>query len=156
MGEFKKELPRRSRKWKIVVAITTLIIIAAIIYFIVEIFNSNPLIGEWKYGMEDELELKVNSNGTLSMEMNEIIDGQIVDAELKMNYEVDTNEKSLMMYATEETVTEILDETDGQVDEQEIRQYVSTFATKWSYSIEEDVLQLIKLDSGESIAYQRN
>ncbi len=156
MSEFNKELPKRSRCWKIVIVATTLIIIGVIVYFALGISRSNPLVGVWQQETEEQLELDIKSNGTMSMEVNENIGGQLADVELKMTYEIETDEKALTLYSSEETINEILDDLDGDFEEQDVRQFVNTFTTKWSYSIEQDILHLTKLDSGESISYQRD
>ena len=77
---------KRSKEWKVVMAISSILIIVIAVFFLFRMFHSNPLEGTW-VNEENDMTLKIKGGTTMVMEVPGALDGN--DMELQLKYTID-------------------------------------------------------------------
>lgn len=71
----------RSRLWRIVMTVSSIVIILIAIFFLVRMFTSNPLEGTWK-SEDNDLVLEINGKDSLTANIPEVGEAGNVQVEL--------------------------------------------------------------------------
>ena len=141
---YENDETKRSNIWKIVMSVSTVLIIIIAAFFIIKMFTANPLEGKW-YSSDSDLTMDIRGD-TAVYEWTADSDGEA--AKMDVKYEVDKKSKVLMLYvdesAGEDEGTEV--ETDG---------LPYSLDTSYDYSIEQNVLTLTDREFGEQIIFEK-
>lgn len=141
---------KRSEIWKIVTLVSSILIIVIAIYFLTRLFTVNPLKGQW----EDEdgnLNLKIESKEELIAEIPEVTESAGV--EVKMNYVLDKDEKTIEISVDEEELQQLVDESEGQYTKEMLVNAVSPIVTTFNYNVEQGQLTLTEREYGEQMIF---
>lgn len=141
---------KRSEIWKIVTLVSSILIIVIAIYFLTKLFTVNPLKGQW----EDEdgnLNLKIESKEELIAEIPEVTESTGV--EVKMNYVLDKDEKTIEISVDEEELQQLVDESEGQYTKEMLVNAVSPTVTTFNYNVEQGQLTLTEREYGEQMIF---
>lgn len=141
---------KRSEIWKIVTLVSSILIIVIAIYFLTRLFTVNPLKGQW----EDEdgnLNLKIESKEELIAEIPEVTESAGV--EVKMNYVLDKDEKTIEISVDEEDLQKLIEESDGQYTKEMLENAVSPIVTTFNYNVEQGQLTLTEREYGEQLIF---
>lgn len=141
---------KRSEIWKIVTLVSSILIIVIAIYFLTRLFTVNPLKGQW----EDEdgnLNLKIESKEELIAEIPEVTESAGV--EVKMNYVLDKDEKTIEISVNEEELQQLVDESEGQYTKEMLENAVSPIVTTFNYNVEQGQLTLTEREYGEQMIF---
>lgn len=141
---------KRSEIWKIVTLVSSILIIVIAIYFLTKLFTVNPLKGQW----EDEdgnLNLKIESKEELIAEIPEVTESTGV--EVKMNYVLDKDEKTIEISVDEEELQQLVDESEGQYTKEMLVNAVSPIVTTFNYNVEQGQLTLTEREYGEQMIF---
>lgn len=141
---------KRSEIWKIVTLVSSILIIVIAIYFLTRLFTVNPLKGQW----EDEdgnLNLKIESKEELIAEIPEVTESAGV--EVKMNYVLDKDEKTIEISVNEEELQKLIEESDGQYTKEMLENAVSPIVTTFNYNVEQGQLTLTEREYGEQLIF---
>lgn len=141
---------KRSEIWKIVTLVSSILIIVIAIYFLTKLFTVNPLKGQW----EDEdgnLNLKIESKEELIAEIPEVTESAGV--EVKMNYVLDKDEKTIEISVDEEELQQLVDESEGQYTKEMLVNAVSPIVTTFNYNVEQGQLTLTEREYGEQMIF---
>ncbi len=138
---------KRSKLWKIAMAVSTALIIFIVIFFGIKLFTSNPLEGKW-VNEGSGLIMQIRGNGSASIEWP---DENEEDAVAELQYKVDLKSKIFTLYqgGENETVQE-LDEISAE----------SGFGTEtmegtYDYSLEQGELTLTEREYGDQMVFAR-
>lgn len=144
---------KRSKIWQLGVTLSTVIIILIVAFFIVQIFTSNPLEGEWSSEYSD-MEIQIKSNGEAVVELSdETVMAE--DVKVVMPYTVDTNTKTLVLRKDEAAITAAAKRTNGVVEESMIRSAVENLEGSYEYNIEGEYLTLSDREYGEQMVFEK-
>lgn len=144
---------KRSKIWQLGVTLSTVIIILIVAFFIVQIFTSNPLEGEWSSEYSD-MEIQIKSNGEAVVELSdETVMAE--DVKVVMPYTVDTNTKTLVLRKDETAITAAAKRTNGVVEESTIRSAVENLEGSYEYNIEGEYLTLSDREYGEQMVFEK-
>ena len=67
---FKNDEGKRNSIWKIVMSVSTVLIVIIAAFFIIKLFTANPLEGTW-HSTDNGLTMTVNGDGTAEFEWQE-------------------------------------------------------------------------------------
>ena len=141
---------KRNRIWKNVTLVSSVLMIVIAIYFLTKLFTVNPLKGQW----EDEdgnLNITINSNGTLIAEVPELAESTNVKVE--MSYTMDKDAKSISISVNEEEIEKLAEESDGQYTPEMLENAVDVIVTTFNYNVEQGQLTLTEREYGEQMIF---
>lgn len=151
---FGNDEKKRSKLWNLGMIVSTVVIIMIVAFFIVEIFTSNPLVGEWS-SEYDDMELNIKSNGQVVVEWSDETFMARDDVKVTMPYTVDTSTKTFTLRKDETAITDAAKKTNGTVEEQDIRSAVENLEGSYEYNIEGEYLTLSEREYGEQMVFEK-
>ena len=138
---------KRSKLWKIAMAVSSVLIIGIVLFFGIKLFTSNPLEGKW-VNEGSGLIMQIGGNGSASIEWP---DGNDKDNMTELQYKVDLKSKTFTLYqgGENETVQES-DESSG-----EFGFAAETLEGTYDYSLEQGELTLTEREYGDQMVFAR-
>lgn len=148
----KNDEVKRSKIWRIVTTVTSILIIVIAAFFIIKLFMSNPVEGTWE-NTDTNLTITIKSGNTVVISIPDL--AKDTDVTLKMNYVLDKGGKTITIKENENAILKSAEQSKGQYTEIELKNAVSPITTTFGYSVDGEVLTLTEQDYGEQTIYQR-
>ncbi|MFV0364161.1 MAG: hypothetical protein ACK5LL_13910 [Suipraeoptans sp.] len=126
---------KRTRTWSVVTLVSTLVVLALIIFLLIRLFTTNPLQGTWESD-DGTLELKIGSAAVKATEME-------TDEKADFSYSVDRSDKIVTF--------DISAENDENIEDSILQNISSSF----SYSVDGDVMTLTEREYGEQYIFYK-
>ncbi|MEE1087165.1 MAG: hypothetical protein U0L05_08405 [Schaedlerella sp.] len=134
-------------------SLSSIIIILIVAFFIVQIFTSNPLEGEWSSEYSD-MDLRIKSNGEAVVEWSDETFA-VEDVKVTMPYTVDTNTKTFVLRKDEAAIADTVKKSGEMVEEQALRLAVENLEGSYEYNIEGEYLTLSEREYGEQMVFEK-
>lgn len=139
-----KDEEKRSRAWRVIMFISSLLIILLIAFFITRMVGGNPLEGEWYseangYHLDVEDENEVTLQGTFN--------GAYMEIDLQ--YSIDKAAKIVSIKPNAESYTDAIEDSMGDITPGELDELLKDFTVSYYYSLENDTLTLTGCEFGE-------
>lgn len=148
----REEELKRSRSWRVVMTVSSVLIVLIAIFFLVRMFRSNPLEGTWN-SEETEMVLVVDGNSSLTVRMpGALEDG---DAVLRLPYTIDKEEKTINIQSDAAAIRKAARASDGAVTEEMLKSVFGSMMTTFDYSVDHDELTLTEREYGEQMTFAR-
>ena len=106
----KNDEAKRSKIWRIVTSVSSVLIIIIAIFLLTKLFTTNPLEGDWASD-DGNLNMSIKSNGKMSVTISEVAD--VSDVTVNMNYTMDKEEKTIIITADESELKDMAEKSDG-------------------------------------------
>lgn len=133
---------KRSKEWKIVMLVSTLVILLVTGLLIVRSVLMNPLEGEW-VEVDKGYHLDVDDD---EITVEAVINGEHVEVDL--HYTLDKTNKIITLKSRAIDYAEAADDTDGKLSPSEISDAMTDFVSSYDYSIEGGKLTLTEQEFG--------
>ena len=146
----KNDEDKRSRIWRVTTFVSSVLIVIIAVYLLTKLFTSNPLEGSWE-NEDGSLGMTVKSNGALIVHVPDLDENAEVD--VKMNYTLDMDEKTISIHADEEELERLSRESDGQYTRETLKNAVNSIETTFNYSVENRQLTLTEREYGEQLIF---
>ena len=143
---------KRSKIWRIVTSVTSVIIVLLAAYLLVKLFMTNPVEGTWKSD-DSNLTLTFKGNHTMNAEILDLADGTGI--KVKMDYSIDKEEKIIIIDEDEDEIQSVVKDADGQFTEEALRNAIYAINTSSNYSVDQDVLTLTEREYGDQMTFTR-
>ena len=143
---------KRSKEWKVVMAISSILIIVIAVFFLFRMFHSNPLEGTW-VNEENDMTLKIKGGTTMVMEVPGALDGN--DMELQLKYTIDRSEKMITIEVDDAEIQKALDNSDGTLTEETVKNEADQITSSYDYSVEQDEMTLTEREYGDQLTFVR-
>ena len=145
-----KDEEKRSKAWKAIMLISSILIILLIAFFITRIVGGNPLEGEWYseangYHLDVEDENEVTLQGTFNDTYMEI----------DLYYTIDKSEKIISIKPNAESYADAAEDAKGDITAGELDELLNDFTVSYNYSLENDTLTLMEREYGEQYIFTR-
>ena len=140
----KNDEVKRSQIWRIVMTVSSVLIIVGAVLLLMKLFTTNPLEGEWT----DE-DMSISKDGTLVFTIPEAEEAASVDVD--MRYTLNKEEKTITIMADESGFQKLADQSQGQYTEDEIRNALKSVVTTFDYSVDQERLTLTEREYGEQL-----
>lgn len=140
----------RSKLWRIVITVSSVVIVLIAVFFLYRMFTSNPLEGKWASENSD-LTLTIRADGTMTAEVPDVMEQQKVTVDLK--YTLTRDEKII---AIEEIPGELADRAEasgGAFTEENLRGALTNLLTTFTYSVEQGQMTLTEREYGEQMVF---
>ena len=145
-----KDEEKRSKAWKAIMFISSILIILLIAFFITKIVGGNPLEGEW-YSEANGYHLDVEDENEVSLQ------GTFNDTymEIDLYYTIDKTEKIISIKPNAESYADAAEDAQGNITAGEIDELLNDFTVSYNYSLENDTLTLTEREYGEQYIFTR-
>lgn len=144
----KNDEVKRSQIWRIVMTVSSVLIIVGAVLLLMKLFTTNPLEGEWTD--EDGIfDMSISKDGTLVFTIPEAEEAVSVD--VNMRYTLNKEEKTITITADESGFQKLADQSQGQYTEDEIRNALKSVVTTFDYSVDQERLTLTEREYGEQL-----
>ena len=146
----KNDEVKRSQIWRIVMTVSSVLIIVGAVLLLMKLFTTNPLEGEWTD--EDGIfDMSISKDGTLVFTIPEAEEAASVDVD--MRYTLNKEEKTITIMADESVFQKRADQSHGQYTEDEIRNALKSVVTTFDYSVDQERLTLTEREYGEQMIF---
>ncbi len=139
---------KRSKIWRIVMIVSSVLIVVISIFLLMKLFLTNPLEGEWA-DEDGNFYLSFEKNGVMVLTVPEIDETPGVDVDMK--YTLDKEEKTITIMADEPGFQKLADGSDSQYTEEELLDALESMAATFDYNIERGKLTLSEREYGEQL-----
>ena len=146
----KNDEAKRSKIWRIVTLVSSVLIIVIAIFLLTKLFTANPLEGT----LVDEdrsLRLSIKSNGTIDVSVPEVAED--VSVGVKLNYTMDKEEKTITIKADESEFKKIAERSDGKYTQEDLKNALDSVTTTFDYSVDQEQLTLTEREYGEQMTF---
>lgn len=146
----KNDEAKRSKIWKLVTLVSSVLIIVIAAYLLMKMFTANPLEGNWE-SEDGDLMVSVGVNGTMTVKVYDISEG--TDVSVEMEYTLDKEEKTITITEDMAALEEQVRKAGGAYTEETLESALSSVATTFDYNIEGSRLILSEREYGEQLTF---
>ena len=143
---------KRSKIWRIIMMVTSVLIVVIAIFFIVKLFMSNPLEGTWESD-DSNLTLIIKGNNSMTVNVPEVLED--TNVKLKMGYTINKDGKTITIKEDEAAIQKAADASDGQYTAETLRNALSSITTTFDYSVDKKQLTLTEREYGEQMVFTK-
>lgn len=143
---------KRSKLWRFVTSIASIVIILVVIFFITKLFAGNPLDGRWK-SEENGIELIFKGNQDLIVKLDAMNEGNGI--KVKMDYVLDKDAKTITIKVNATELEKTAKKSDSKISPEGLHTLLGKVLSTFDYSIEKNVLVLAEREYGEEIVFTR-
>lgn len=148
----REEEIKRSRDWRNVMVVSSVLIVLIATFFLMKMFRSNPLEGTW-HNEESDLILSVKGNSFISASLPEALEGE--DIKLKLSYTIDKDEKTISIKIDEAAVEKAVKDSDGRITREMMESAMGSILTTFDYSVDQEELTLTEREYGEQMVFRK-
>lgn len=149
----KNDEEKRSKAWRFVTTVTTILIILITAFFMIKLFAGNPLKGLWK-AEDTDMTLLVETGGNAEVKWDDMFQGS--DVQVKMTYTLDKSAKTIQFRLDESSLKDAVKHSKGAFTEENLRASLETVTTSFDYSLEQNELILTEREYGEQFVFIKN
>lgn len=142
----------RSKLWKIVITVSSVVIVLIAVFFLYRMFTSNPLEGSWVSEGSD-LTLDIKKGGSMTVTLPEVVEQQNV--EVNLAYTLDRDAKTVEIKEIPGELAKSAEASDGQYSEDNLRSALTNLTTTFSYSVDQGQLTLTEREYGEQMVFDK-
>lgn len=146
----KNDEAKRSKIWRIVTLVSSVLIIVIAIFLLTKLFTASPLEGTW-VDEDRSLRLSIKSNGTIDVSVPEVAED--VSVGVKLNYTMDKEEKTITIKADESEFKKIAERSDGKYTQEDLKNALDSVTTTFDYSVDQEQLTLTEREYGEQMTF---
>ena len=143
---------KRSKIWRVVTLVSSVLIILIAVYLLTRMFTTNPVVGNWE-SEDATIALKIEKNDTIQVDITDIAEN--TDAAVEMNYSVDMKSKIITITKDEEQIDKAVEKADGAYTKEDLENVLDDLDSSFSYSIDGNQLTLTEREYGEQYKFIR-
>lgn len=146
----KNDEAKRSKIWRIVTLVSSVLIIVIAIFLLTKLFTANPLEGTW-VDEDGSLRLSIKSNGAIDVNVPEVAED--ISVGVKLNYTMDKEEKTITIKADESEFEKLAEKSDGKYTQEDLKNALDSVTTTFDYSVDQEQLTLTEREYGEQMTF---
>ena len=147
----KNDEAKRNHIWRLVIGITTILIIVIAVFFLTRMFTGDPVEGTWE---NEDMNMKLEINdGTALVTCKSLLEE--TNVKIRLNYTLDKEEKIITMQVDTEELEKVAEDFNGQLSAENLEAAVSPLLTTFNYNIENGELTLTEREYGEELVFTR-
>ncbi|SHJ26333.1 hypothetical protein [Hespellia stercorisuis] len=140
---------KRSKIWRAVMAVTSILIILIAVFFIVKMFTSNPLEGTWQHD-ESSLQITVGKDGVATIQWPEEFEQ---DIKIPMSYSIDRETKTFILRVNKVAIGKAVKDSKGTLTEEGAESAIESLDATYDYSVDKKELTLTDREYGEQMIF---
>jgi hypothetical protein len=150
MQKEQKNRRKAVRDGRIVILVSSLVIVAILLYFLISGVSKNPLEGEW-YCEDTGYVIEVDNSRELDVEL--LVKEEMI--ETKVLYEMDKDTKVISIKPHKKAYEETAKDMQYLVTASMIDESLLEFIGSYEYSVEKNTLTLMNREYGEKLIFTR-
>ena len=143
---------KRSRIWRNVIIVASVLLVIVIGYFLYQGFFGNPLAGTWKHD-ESDLTLEIREKDTAVLTWDNLYEDQTLV--LNLQFSLDKSQKVVTFRASQEALEDAAEALEGDVAAEDVESVVDQMVTSFDYSVDGTELTLTEREYGEQMLFYR-
>ena len=124
---------KRSKIWRVVTLVSSVLIILIAVYLLTRMFTTNPVVGNWE-SEDATIALKIEKNDTI---------------------QVDMKSKIITITKDEEQIDKAVEKADGAYTKEDLENVLDDLDSSFSYSIDGNQMTLTEREYGEQFTFIR-
>lgn len=148
----KNDEAKRSRIWRIVTTVSSVLIVIIGIYLLTKMFTTNPLEGEW-VDENGRIDLNIKSNGAMTMMVLDFSEEDRVDVDVQ--YSIDKDAKIITISAKDSEFEKLAEKSEGRYTKDDLKTVADTLTGTFSYSVDKKQLTLSEREYGEQMIFTK-
>ena len=146
----KEEELKRSRLWRIVITVSSVLVVVIASFFLVKMFRANPLEGTWR-NEDSDMVVSIKGSNSLTVSLPEALEGEGI--KMTLDYSIDKDEKTISIKMDESAKEKAVKDSDGQITGEMLESAASSLLTTFDYSIDQEELTLTEREYGEQMLF---
>lgn len=146
----KNDEDKRSRIWRYVTTITTVLILVVAAYFLYRGFLGNPLLGTWTHE-ESDMTLEVQKNNQAVLTWANLLEGK--EVKVNLGYTLDREAKQITFKVKREELDQAAGALGEDVSADDVEMAVGSMITCFNYNVEGTELTLTEWDYGDQMYF---
>lgn len=146
----KEEELKRSRLWRIVITVSSVLVVVIASFFLVKMFRANPLEGTWR-NEDSDMVVIIKGSNSLTVSIPEALEGEGI--KMTLDYSIDKDEKTISIKMDESVKEKVVKDSDGQITGEMLESAASSLLTTFDYSIDQEELTLTEREYGEQMLF---
>ncbi|MCI8940823.1 MAG: hypothetical protein HFH11_12615 [Dorea sp.] len=146
----KEEELKRSRLWRIVITVSSVLVVVIASFFLVKMFRANPLEGTWR-NEDSDMVVSIKGSNSLTVSIPEALEGEGI--KMTLDYSIDKDEKTISIKMDESAKEKAVKDSDGQITGEMLESAASSLLTTFDYSIDQEELTLTEREYGEQMLF---
>ena len=146
----KEEELKRSRLWRIVITVSSVLVVVIASFFLVKMFRANPLEGTWR-NEDSDMVVSIKGSNSLTVSIPEALEGEGI--KMTLDYSIDKDEKTISIKMDESAKEKAVKDSDGQITGEMLESAASSILTTFDYSIDQEELTLTEREYGEQMLF---
>lgn len=146
----KEEELKRSRLWRIVITVSSVLVVVIASFFLVKMFRANPLEGTWR-NEDSDMVVIIKGSNSLTVSIPEALEGEGI--KMTLDYSIDKDEKTISIKMDESAKEKVVKDSDGQITGEMLESAASSLLTTFDYSIDQEELTLTEREYGEQMLF---
>ena len=143
---------KRNILWRVVITVSTILIILIAAFFVIKLFTSNPLEGKWV--QEDSgMILTFEGENQVLIQWPEEFGGE--DVKIWMDCEIDVDMKTLNLQIQEEQMETAFAAALDDTSTANMNLAIQTIEGTYEYNIEQNILTLTEREYGEQMIFDK-
>lgn len=148
----KNDEEQRSRIWRVVVLVSTALIILIGIFLLTKMFTTNPVEGSWK-DEDGRMDLNIKHNGTVDVTLLDFSEENKVEVPVK--YTLDKDAKAITFEYEQAKLKQLADKSKGAYTESELKTALEPLASTYTYSVDQECLTLTEREYGDQMVLDK-
>lgn len=148
----KNDEAKRSKIWRIVMTVSSAVIILIAVYLLVKVFTGNPLQGTW-VNEDSNVEMEIKSGSSLTLRVPDLAEESSVN--VKLDYSLDKDDKIFTISEDKEELKKLADKSDGMYTEEALEAALGSYMTSFTYSVDGEQLTLTEREYGDQMVLTR-
>lgn len=148
----KNDEAKRSKIWRIVMTVSSAVIILIAVYLLVKVFTGNPLQGTW-VNEDSNVEMEIKSGSSLTLRVPDLAEESSVN--VKLDYSLDKDDKIFTISEDKEELKKLADKSDGMYTEEALEAALGSYMTSFTYSVDGEQLTLTEREYGDQMVLIR-
>lgn len=146
----KNDEVKRSRIWKIVMFVSSVLIVVIAVYLLMKMFTANPLEGSWE-SEDGSFVIGIGSGGSMTVGLSDISEEGAVS--VKMLYTLDKDAKTITISEDAEELEKTAEKSNGAYTREALENELSRVTTTFDYSIDSRRLTLTEREYGDQLTF---
>ena len=143
---------KRSKIWRVVTLVSSVLIILIAVYLLTRMFTTNPVVGTWE-SEDATIALKIEKNDTIQVDIMDIAEN--TDAGVDIIYRVVMKSMIFCISIDEEEIVKAVEKADGAYTKEDLENVLDDLDSSFSYSIDGNQLTLTEREYGEQFTFIR-
>lgn len=148
----KNDEEKRSKIWRWVTTIASIVIVVVAVYFLFTLFAGNPLEGTWRC-QDSAMELTIRKGGNATVFWREM--GEAPNVKLNLRFTIEKDDKTIAFELDEQEIEKTVNATEGEITEEAILTEAGALENTFDYSLNHGVLTLSEREYGEQIVFEK-